>query len=515
MRPIWLLSALLPAVLAQDGGISRPLSSNDAAGYSCDASKCTLPNCNCASTSPPGGLHPSDVPQFIVFTADDAVQGYALDAIKSVIGQRVNPNGCPVKMTYFVTTQYTNYSLVTDWFVAGNEIAGHTMTHIGAPPSNEINGNLIALNAFAGLPINAIQGFRAPNLNFTVNTLTQLYNAEFLYDSTGVASLPVTDPNTDAYWPYTLDYGMANNCLSVKGLCKGQPKLPGFWQIPMYAFFDNYGVSGPHLYDPYDDPANGAGTPNDTVTLAYMQKTFNDHYNGNRQPIGLYTHPLKLAVNFTASNAKQSTVDMVNAFLDWAQQQPNVWIVSNAQLLDWVRHPVPVSQLDQVTSLKCLTPQVDPLAKICNGIPQNEAGLTIRCPFNDSPFNTCYGCPTSYPSPAVPDPPQDNSTGQALRYRISVNCTTPFWDPVQGKCLCTAPNCTYVDNSKPIGPNGANLTGGLLGNAFKASGGSPAQYTPFNGAAFHSAPLPKGAWPAMFLGCVGAMLGIAGITSRF
>lgn len=48
--------------------------------------------------------------------------------------------------------------------------------------------------------------------------------------------------------------------------------------------------------NPRSDPANGAGTPNDTVTLAYMQKTFNDHYNGNRQPIGLYTHPLKLAV---------------------------------------------------------------------------------------------------------------------------------------------------------------------------------------------------------------------------
>lgn len=44
------------------------------------------------------------------------------------------------------------------------------------------------------------------------------------------------------------------------------------------------------------DPANGAGTANDTSTLAYMQKTFNDHYSGNRQPIGLYTHPLRLAV---------------------------------------------------------------------------------------------------------------------------------------------------------------------------------------------------------------------------
>ena len=139
-----------------------------------------------------------------------------------------------------------------------------------------------------------------------------------------------------------------------------------------------------------------------------------------------------------------------------------------------------------------MTPQVDPSTKVCNGIPRNEAGLTVRCPFNDSPFNTCvcpcgqispktrflinfwmqYGCPANYPSPTVPNPPQDNSTGQALRYRsecshcvcclasdlilrfhetVSANCTTPFWDPVQGRCLCTPSNCTYVDNSKPIG----------------------------------------------------------------
>lgn len=125
------------------------------------------------------------------------------------------------------------------------------MTHVGAPSSDEINGNLIALNALAGIPMTAIKGFRSPKLNLTAATLQVLYRAEFVYDSTGVASLPVTDPDTDAYWPYTLDNGMANNCLAVQGLCKGEPKLPGFWEIPMYAFFDNNGVSGPHLYDPW------------------------------------------------------------------------------------------------------------------------------------------------------------------------------------------------------------------------------------------------------------------------
>jgi hypothetical protein len=126
-----------------------------------------------------------------------------------------------------------------------------SMTHVGTPPADEIDGNIIALNSLAGIPFTSIQGFRAPYLNYSVDTLKLLYNAEFTYDSSSAAAIPVTDPGTDAYWPYTLDYGFANDCLDVVGLCQGEPKLPGFWEFPMYAFFDERGASGIHLMDPW------------------------------------------------------------------------------------------------------------------------------------------------------------------------------------------------------------------------------------------------------------------------
>jgi hypothetical protein len=125
------------------------------------------------------------------------------------------------------------------------------MTHIGTPTAEEINGNVIALNALAGIPLKAIKGFRAPFLNFTADTLKLLHQAEFTYDTSAIASIPVTENYTDAFWPYTLDNGLANNCLSPIGVCKGEPKLPGFWEIPMYAFFDNRSSTGPHLMDPW------------------------------------------------------------------------------------------------------------------------------------------------------------------------------------------------------------------------------------------------------------------------
>ena len=125
------------------------------------------------------------------------------------------------------------------------------MTHVGEPNSDEIIGNLLALNALAGIPLQSIIGFRAPYLDFTADTLKDLYAAQFTYDSSAASSIPVTDPSTDAFWPYTLDNGLANNCLSVPNVCKGEPKLPGFWEMPMYAFFDSRGVKGPHLMDPW------------------------------------------------------------------------------------------------------------------------------------------------------------------------------------------------------------------------------------------------------------------------
>jgi hypothetical protein len=195
------------------------------------------------------------------------------------------------------------------------------MTHVADAPQNEIDGNLIALNALAGIPLKSIIGFRAPFLNYSVNTLKLLAGAGFTYDSSAPAATPATDPDTDAFWPYTLDYGMANDCLRVDDICKGQPVLPGFWEIPMYAFFDERGAAGPHLMDPWLDTANGATRVNDTATLEYMKSTFTAHYTGNRQPIGLYTHPIHLSTTYPGVNPSNSTIHMINEFIDWAQVQ--------------------------------------------------------------------------------------------------------------------------------------------------------------------------------------------------
>jgi hypothetical protein len=202
-------------------------------------------------------------------------------------------------------------------------LTSFSMTHVGQPGSDEINGNVIALNSLSGIPFSSIQGFRAPYLNYSGDTLKLLAQSGFTYDSSATSSTPVTENGTDAFWPYTLDNGLANNCLTVPNICKGQPKIPGFWEFPMYALFDSRGDAGVHLMDPWLDTADGQSAVNDSATLAYMKSTFLDHYNGQRQPFGLYTHPIHLATNYPGVTPLTSTINMINEFLDWAQGQPN------------------------------------------------------------------------------------------------------------------------------------------------------------------------------------------------
>lgn len=149
-------------------------------------------------------------------------------------------------------------------------------------------------------------------MNYTSDTLKHLAAVEFTYDSSSSASIPVTDPGTDAYWPYTLDYGMANDCLSVLASAREGPSCPAFGRTLCMLSSTSVALQGstlwtlgcgycqfsrpPLLTFSSSDPANGASEVNDTATLEYMQNTFTAHYTGNRQPIGLYTHPIHTAV---------------------------------------------------------------------------------------------------------------------------------------------------------------------------------------------------------------------------
>ncbi|KAJ7449694.1 hypothetical protein B0H11DRAFT_2332050 [Mycena galericulata] len=125
--------------------------------------------------------------------------------------------------------------------------------------------------------------------------------------------------------------------------------------------------------DPWLDMANDDSTINDTATLGYMQVTFTAHYTGNRQPIGLHMHVIHLSTMYPGVNPSNSTINMINQFIDWVQVQQND--SGSSRMNSCVgAEPVPVSQVDS----------------ICNGIPQNEDGLLCRMPFEPAETASLY-----------------------------------------------------------------------------------------------------------------------------
>ena len=64
----------------------------------CDPRYCRLPNCFCGGSEIPGGYEPKDIPQFVLLTFDDAVNGLNQKFFEALFKNRVNPNGCPIKV---------------------------------------------------------------------------------------------------------------------------------------------------------------------------------------------------------------------------------------------------------------------------------------------------------------------------------------------------------------------------------------------------------------------------------
>ncbi|KAG2186563.1 hypothetical protein INT44_002787 [Umbelopsis vinacea] len=445
-------------VLAQDGtptivqGGSNP--------YTCDPTKCIAPKCMCASQSPPGGIKPADAPQFVTITFDDSVQPELLQTAYDLLNVQ-NPNGCKAKGSWYVSMMYTDFSLVQSWFAQGNEVADHTFTHVGTPSAQEIQAAADMLNAYAGVPHGMLKGFRAPFLNYTADTIKEIAAQGFLYDTSATA---VVD---DCYWPYTLDNGLANDCWT--GICNpGTLNLPGVWEVPMYAVLDNASI--PQLMDVYL-----AGSPADVTT--WSQTNFDRHYNGNRQPFGIYVHPTHLT-NYAGLPDATALKSGVVSFIQSLASKPDVWFVTNDQLLQWMQNPVPASQLASQSYMQCQKP-VTP-KEICNGLEALNYNSTVvtgnlinACNFNTSNFATCFNCPGSAPSLQTPVPASGIANGTSgYRTPLPSNCNPLWWDPVAGQCLCTTSSCAYQDTSVPKQQNSTNSS--TSGSASPSASGKAA-----------------------------------------
>ncbi|KAJ3033591.1 hypothetical protein HDV00_006049 [Rhizophlyctis rosea] len=432
------LLALSTLALAhpQDGNTPAPGAGNTDpfATYKCDPNVCKLPKCHCASKNPPV----SNPPMFVLLTHDDAIQEATWGPATALNANRKNPNGCPTGSTFFVSTLYSDPSLLTRWYAQNLEIASHTVTHTapftGTYP--EIEGNRWWINSLGGIPRGQIKGFRHPFLNYNVESINLVAKMGFLYETS------MSSQSHDMVWPYTLDYGAVNDCRNTVNVCGKELNASGLWEIPMAAIYDQ--TRGVQLMDPFNEPTPQNPTPMPTILQNY-KIAFDARYTSTRAPFGVYVHPVWLGKAQPPTIPDGSAkLAMINEFLTYVQSKPDVWIVNNWQVIEYMKDPVPASEVGNKWYMQC-TRDPAPPTNICNGL-GNSSSLYESCPFAEGTFSTCYGCPASYPSLANPS---SNST--SARCRLPDSCDTLYWDPVGCKCSCPeGGKCAYKDTGRPI-----------------------------------------------------------------
>ncbi|HTL47100.1 MAG TPA: polysaccharide deacetylase family protein [Verrucomicrobiae bacterium] len=378
MPPKAVLAAILGLLLLGGCASAKPSS----VSYQCPPS-CQSPQCFCASDNPPAGLKPSELPQLVMVSFDDAVTPEVFDLVRPALERR-NPNGCPLPATFFVTTDETDYWLVQRLHAQGNEIAVHTMTHRtsektgGKKWRSEILGARDALSALSLIPKDEIAGFRAPYLRHNKESFRIVYEAGFVYDSSITEIVGALSRSPGAMiWPYTLDYGPAQRCFV--GVCP-DAGLKGLFEIPMHALRRG---SEQIAMDPAGTKDEIAGT---------LKQNFMDHYEGNRAPFGVYLHGAWLKDPGHAAALEE--------FLEDALSRENVWFATMAQVVAFMRGPVPAAEAGKFFS--CPAPEPEP--ETCDGRDndgngETDEGLVHECRYPEGRFRTCAPCPEAWPKP--------------------------------------------------------------------------------------------------------------------
>jgi hypothetical protein len=314
------------------------------------------------STSPPGGLDLTNVPQFVAFAFDDnryedGLQ-WALDLIQTKKNPKGNGNHCtfddtPARFTFFIYSNLNNNtqrlsSLHLRAYTDGNEVANHTNTHADDLQANtdpvrwqneltDCDDYLTGL----GIPRAEIVGFRTPFLQYTQSTFGAMVGDHMAYDCSVEHYLSPTGED----WPYTLDNGPSPHSYMRND---GTGNRAGLWELPVHEFMPPTGWVGITGLD-YNIWCVNRLSPSDA--LATLKASLDLRFKGdsrgpaNRAPLFVGGHSDLYDATNTAAASCANTVDqrraVIEQFLDYAlAYDPSVRVVPYGQIVNWMQHPI-------------------------------------------------------------------------------------------------------------------------------------------------------------------------------
>ncbi|XP_025108079.1 uncharacterized protein LOC112572559 isoform X1 [Pomacea canaliculata] len=314
----------------------------------CSEHTCRPPDCRCIGTDIPGSLPVNETPQMVMLTFDDSVNVANYDYFTQLFdGKFRNPNGCPIRGTFFVSGDATQYHFVEKLHKQGQEIASHSVTH-RSPTTywahagydgyvEEIEGMRKKLAEASNIPRESIRGMRVPFLQVGGDDQYQmLEDFGFTYDTSMVTGHLYKDSNPPI-WPFTLDYPPDSKTCSLTP-CPTK-SYPGLWEVPLIRW---YGTNRLACAMP-DGCTIGGGR---VGTLQFLQDNFRRHYDTNRAPFGIFLHA-------SWFRRKEGNLEGLMDFLQEMSQMKDVWVISVSQVIDWMRSPETNSRAGKLDSWTC------------------------------------------------------------------------------------------------------------------------------------------------------------------
>nr|AUM57318.1 chitin deacetylase protein 2 [Tetranychus cinnabarinus] len=360
----------------------------------CDPAVCVLPECYCSidGTQIPGKLEQSKVPQMVMISFDDAINNNNIDVYDNLFkSDRLNPNGCSIKGTFFVSHKYTNYSAVQELHRRGHEMAAHSITHNTDEKywttatretwAKEMAGVRLIMERFANITDNSIVGLRSPALRIGGNNQFFMMDEQaFLYDSTITA--PLSNP---PLWPYTLYFRMPHKCHGNGQNCP--TRSHPVWEIVMNEL--------DRREDPqFDEDLSGCSMVDSCANILsaeqfynFLNHNFDRHYKTNRAPLGLFFHASWL----------KSNPDFFEVFIQWIDEMLNkkdVYFVTMSQVLQWMQSP---TSLDSITDFEAWKEKCTVSGQPHCSLPRQCALNSRELPGETVRLHTCMECSRNYP----------------------------------------------------------------------------------------------------------------------
>lgn len=330
----------------------------------CTSDNCNLAgNCQCASTSIPGGFSLDKTPQFILLTMEGPIKRnfFQISNFSEEILRNSNitdSKGCYIKPSYYVQNDYSDYNYVA------------YMGLVGMIGLNSITGKLSQKSSWLHWQTEYLRGkewinqysqttaqisaARAANREFCQTYFDILDTAGIEIDSS-LSENPFFNvtydlqrEQTKRLWPYTLDYGFHN-----QDLCRNNSEndiycinktYKGVWEFIQPVLTDKEGNN-------YD--LSFVNEQNYDEALSIVKYNFDDNYRKNRSPFGLNIS-YEWLVPEGEGEVNAVRLKFLKEIYAYMGNHSNVLFATEDRVINWMKNPQSYADTVNMFEFSCI-----------------------------------------------------------------------------------------------------------------------------------------------------------------